>query len=197
MKLRFKPFMTAALFALGVVSTPALAQDAGWFVGAGGGLSKVDDGCPGGVVPGFTCDDKDASWRVFGGYQFNANFGYELGYANLGKTTQSAAGVGSATFEAKAFEMTLVLTIPISEQYSFYGKWGIFRWDLDRIIVGVGASTTKTSGKDTTYGLGVKYNFTKSVALRVEWQRYFDVGDPDTTGRSDVDVSGVSVVFKF
>lgn len=197
MKLRFKPFLTAALFALGVISTPALSQDAGWFAGLGGGLSKFDDGCPGGAVPGFTCDDRGASWRIFGGYQFNANFGYELGYANLGETTQSTAGVGSDTFEAKAFEMTLVVTIPFNQWYSLYGKWGIFRWDLDRTTVGAGAGTTSTSGKDKTFGLGVKYNFAKNIALQMEWQRYLDVGDPGTTGRSNVDDYGVSVVFKF
>lgn len=190
--------MTAALFALGVLSTPALSQDAGWFVGAGGGLSKFDDGCTGIVTgPGTTCDDRGTAWKVFGGYQFNANFGYELGYADLGETTRSFAGIGSVTFEAKVYEMTLVATIPIDQQFSFYGKWGLFHWDFDRTIVGTGAGTTNTSGRDTTYGLGLKYNFTKNVALRMEWQRYFDVGDPDTTGRTTVDVSGVSVVFKF
>jgi len=196
MKLRFRPFLTAALFALGVLSTPALSQDSGWFVGGGGGLSKFTDGCPSGVTAGASCDDRGNSWRVFGGYQFNANFGYELGYADLGKVTQSTA-TESASFKAKTYEMVLVITLPINQWYSFYGKYGIFHWDVDRNIDGAGAGTASANGKDTTAALGLKYNISKKFALKLEWQRYLDVGDPGITGRTNIDDYGLSVVYSF
>lgn len=196
MILRFKPFLAAALFAFGALSTPALSQDAGWFIGGGGGISKFDDGCPGGVAPGFSCDDKGNSWRVFGGYQFNANFGYELGYADLGKSTLSTA-TSSASFKAKTYEMVFVITLPFNQWYSFYAKWGIFHWDVDRTVDGAGAGTASANGKDTTAGLGLKYNFTKSIELKMEWQRYYDVGDPSITGRTNINDYGLSVAYKF
>lgn len=197
MRLRFRPFLTAALLALGGVSAPALSQDSGWFIGAGGGLSKFKDGCTVVGGPGISCDDDGTTWRAFGGYQFNSNFGFELGYADLGEATQEPVGGGSTTFEAKVYEMTLVGTVPLGEQFSVYGKWGFFHWDADRTIVGVGAGTASTSGKDITYGFGVKYNFTRSLALRMEWQRYKDIGDVNFTGVSDVDVFGVNLLLKF
>jgi OOP family OmpA-OmpF porin len=46
-------------------------------------------------------------------------------------------------------------------------------------------------------GLGGQYNLSKSVGLRVEWERYFKVGDQDTTGETDVDLISAGVVFKF
>jgi len=199
MRLRFTPILLAALIAFGVASTPAQSQsqDAGWFLGASGGIAKVRDGCPGVTVPGSTCDDSDTAWRVFGGYQFNSYFGYELGYADLGEVTQSVAGVGSATFETKAVDMALVLTLPIDPQLALYGKWGIFYWELDRTITGVGAGTTEATGTDITYGFGIKYSLTRNFALRMEWQRYRDVGDAATTGTSNVDVASLGIAFKF
>ncbi|MGH8660557.1 MAG: outer membrane beta-barrel protein [Burkholderiales bacterium] len=190
--------MIAALIALGVASTPALSQsqDAGWIFGAAGGSSKFKDGCPGVLAPGSTCDDKDVAWKVFAGYQFNNYFGFEFGYADLGEVTQSTAGT-TATFEATGIEMVLVATIPIDQQFSLFAKWGLFSWELDRTIVGAGAGTTESSGKEITYGFGVKYNFTRNIALRLEWQRYMDVGDVSTTGISHVDVGLFGIAFKF
>ena len=197
MKLQLKPFLTAALFVLGGLSTPALSQGAGWFVGLGAGATKFDDSCPGGAVVGFTCDDNGTSWRAFGGYQFNENFGYELGYANLGKTTQSTAGVSADTFETTVFEASLVITLPINQWYAVYGKGGIYRWELDRTTTGTVAGTSNSSGTDTTVGLGMAYHFNKKMALKVEWQRYLDAGFPNAAGTTNVDDYSVRVVFKF
>lgn len=199
MTLRCKAFLIAALIALGFASMPAFSQsqDAGWILGAAGGTSKYRDGCPGVLAPGSTCDDKDIAWKVFGGYQFNSYFGFEFGYADLGEVKQSATGVGTATFETTGIEMVLVATLPINQQFGLFAKWGLFSWQLDRTITGTGAGTTEASGKELTYGFGVKYNFTRSIALRLEWQRYMDVGDVSTTGISDVDVGLFGIAFKF
>lgn len=198
MSLRCKPFLIAALIALGVSSTPALAQsqDAGWILGAAGGTSKFKDGCPGVLAPLTSCDDKDVAWKVFGGYQFNSYFSFELGYVDLGEVKQSAPGV-EATFEGTGIETVLVATLPIDQQFALFAKWGLFSWELDRTITGTGAGTTEASGKEITYGFGVKYNFTRSIALRLEWQRYMDVGDQSTTGISHVDVGLLGIAFKF
>jgi opacity protein-like surface antigen len=45
-------------------------------------------------------------------------------------------------------------------------------------------------------GLGAQYNLSKSVGLRAEWERYFEVGD-NTTGEMDIDLISVGVVYKF
>lgn len=45
-------------------------------------------------------------------------------------------------------------------------------------------------------GIGGAWNINQNFALRVEYQRYFDVGDDEKTGESDVDVLNLSVLFK-
>jgi OmpA-OmpF porin, OOP family len=195
MNLRPKPLLAVAMFVLGVVSTPALSQDAGWFIGGTGGVVDAKQGCPQTPIAGFTCDDTSTGWRAFGGYRFAPYFGYELGYADLGKVTQTLAGVGSATLEPTAIDVVLFVALPLGQDFSFFVKGGVFRWDLD--VKSPGAATTSSHGQDTTYGYGLHYNFTRNFALRLEWQKYLDIGDVNTTGRSDIEVISAGFVFKF
>jgi len=198
MNLRFKPFFTAALVALGVASAPALSQqETGWYAGLSVGQSKAKDACTGTAFTGITCDDSDTAFSIFGGYQVNRNLGLELGYVDLGEATASGLGA-TASAKSKGFELLGVGTYPINQQFDVYGKLGFFRWDLDLSASGPGGSISLSeSGTDLTYGFGVKYSFTKNVGMRVQWQRYNDIGKEATTGTSDVDVISVGVVFKF
>jgi len=193
MTLQFRPLFAAAMFVLGAASAPALAQDSGWFIGAGGGISKYKSGCAALVTPG-TCDDNGNYWRVFGGYQFNSYFGYEMGYGDLGELTRTTTGVGSDNVEAKVLEAVLVLTIPLVDSFSVYAKYGIYSFDADRTVTG--AATVNAKGREMTYGFGAKYDLTKNIALRAEWQHFFDVGDSGT-GTFDVNAGLIGIVFKF
>lgn len=193
MNLRPKPLLAVAMFAFAVVSTPALSQDAGWFIGGTGGAVDAKQGCPGGPIAGFSCDDTSTGWRAFGGYRFNPYFGYEIGYADLGKITQTLAGFAPATFESTAIDVVLFVALPIGQDFSFFVKGGVFRWDVDS----PGFATTSSHGEDTTYGFGMHYNLTRNLALRLEYQKYNDVGDTATTGQTHIDVTSVGLVLKF
>ena len=45
--------------------------------------------------------------------------------------------------------------------------------------------------------LGLKYDFTKNVGARMEWQRYSNIGNDSTTGQGDVNLYSIGIVFKF
>jgi OOP family OmpA-OmpF porin len=49
----------------------------------------------------------------------------------------------------------------------------------------------------TTYGIGVSYNVSKTVAVRGEFERFLKLGDANTTGEGDVNLLSVGVVAKF
>jgi len=193
-----KTTIAALLAASGlVVSSAAMAQakpaDTGWYAGVSVGQSSSSDACNGVSGPGVSCDDKDTAFKIFGGYQINRNFGAELGYTDLGKVEAKGGGV-TASVEAKAFELVGVGRFPINNQFSIYGKLGLYRADSKgRSNVGVSADETNT---DLTYGVGVQYNFTGNLGVRGEWQRYSSVGGGDI-GDSDVDVLSVGLVYKF
>jgi OOP family OmpA-OmpF porin len=45
-------------------------------------------------------------------------------------------------------------------------------------------------------GVGAAWNINESFTLRVEYQKFFDIGDDEKTGESDVDVINFAVLFK-
>jgi len=186
-----------ALLTLVAASTPALAQDSGWYGGLGLGMSTAKGACDGVVGPGISCDEKSTAFKILGGYQVNQNFAVELGYTDLGKVEASFAGFGSVSIAASGFEVLAVGMTPINQQWSMYGKAGFFRWDVD-FNDGTGLlGSASASGSDLTYGFGVKYNLAKNSALRVEYQQYNDVGDFNTTGTADVTVMSISLIHRF
>lgn len=192
-----RQFLTAASFALGAVPTVALAQDANWFVGFGIGQMKTDGACPVNAAPGTDCEEKNTSWKIVGGYQFNTYLGVELGLDDFGNLPASVSGIGSASVSFRIFELTLVGTLPLSQRTSVYAKAGIFQWNADYDFEVGNSAFGDASGKDYTYGLGVKYQLTRNTALRLEWQRYNNVGDPATTGKFNADVLGAGAVLSF
>ena len=194
--------LTGLVAATTGISPLASAQDAGFYAGAAVGQSRAKDACEGVTI---ACDDKDTGWKVFGGYQFNKNFGAEVGYVDLGKATANGVITGvavSADAKVKGFEVLGVGTLPIANNFSAYGKLGFFRWDLDVSATGAisGFSATVSAsetGTDFTFGLGLKYDFAKNIGARLEWQRYNDIGKESTTGKSDADLLSLGIVFKF
>ena len=189
---------TGLVAATACISPLAFAQDSGWYVGASAGQSKAKDSCPNSIPVGVSCDDTSGAYGVFGGYQFNKYLGAELGYTDLGEVTASGLGT-TETIKVKGIELLGVGTFPINPQFEVYGKVGVFFWDLKDSCAGTlcGFSSQSDTGTDLTYGLGAKFNFTKNVGVRVQYQRYKDIGNEATTGKDDVDVISVGVVFKF
>lgn len=179
-------------------SASAAAQDAGFYVGGALGQAQVDLDCTGAT----TCDDKDTSWKIFAGYQFNRNFALEVGYVNLGEAVVSGPappfGTASVKFESTAFELVGIGLLPIVDRFSIYGKLGLYRADTDAdvSVSGLGSTTVSDSNADLTFGLGLRYDFTRNLGIRAEWQRYGDVAAEDF-GESDIDVISIGLHWKF
>ena len=163
------------------------------FIGASIGQSTLDISCPAGA----SCDDTDTAWKVFGGLEVNEYLSMEVGYADLGEAKFSDA-TSSATAEVNGMTMALVGTYSVSPSFTLIGRGGmnILNLEVDAIDNGV-ASNDGDTDVAWSLGVGAQYNFTKSVGLRVEYERFFDVGDEDTTGEADVDLISAGVVFKF
>lgn len=176
---------------------PAFAQDTGFYIGGALGQAKVDVDCTGAT----SCDDKDTSWRIFGGYQFNRNFAIEAGYIDFGEASASGPtppfGTTSVTQEATAFDVVAVGMLPLMDRFSVFGKLGFYRADTDVSVTNtvLGSVSESDSNTDLTFGVGVRYDFTRNLAVRAEWQRYSDVGISDL--ESDVDVFSLGVLWRF
>lgn len=188
----------AATLAL-AISTPA---SAGFFdftlapyVGASAGVATTDSCIVG------SCDDSDTAWKIYGGLEVNEFISMEVGYVDLGEVEYSAPATG--TRGTHGMILQLVGTYAFTPQFTLIGRGGlnILNTEVDGAIANVMDATATTNTGDTdvswSVGLGAQYNFTPSVGLRVEWERFFEVGDPDSTREADIDMVTAGIVFKF
>jgi len=183
---RDRKVLLAAMLGATVMAAPAvsIAQargETGWYAGASIGQTKYKDTCTG-------CDDKDTAFKILGGYHINRTFGVELGYTDLGKSE----GAGQSV-KASAWEVVGIGAFPVANNFSVYGKLGVFRAETKGSAPGFSA---KEDNSDLTYGAGVQYDFSRDFGVRGEWQRYGKVGG-GAIGKSDIDVISVGVVWNF
>ncbi|MBI3228764.1 MAG: outer membrane beta-barrel protein [Burkholderiales bacterium] len=87
-------------------------------------------------------DDKPTGFKIYGGWNYNANFAVEAGYADFGSAKvnfSTNAGNGSAEAKVNAFYLAGKGTMPINEQFSAFGKLGVVRNKSDYSGRGFGA----------------------------------------------------------
>lgn len=196
--------MKKALFTLCTAATlasgSAVAADEGFYVAIDAGQSRAKDACTG-IPAGFSCKNTGTAVRIGGGYQFNNNVGAELSYGDYGsnKASGTVAGIPiAASLKASGFEAALVGLLPLSESFALTGKLGIANTKIKGQGVSggftVSASATSTTG---SYGIGMRYDLSKSVALRAQYEDLGKVGDAATTGKSKLTLLTLGLTFGF
>lgn len=188
--LRFAAAMASAL----ALSTPA---SAGFFdftlapyLGASVGQATSDVTCPAAT----SCDDSDLAWKIYGGLEVNEYISMEFGYADMGEVEYTGAQTG--TREVDGVTMRLLGTYALSPNFSLLASGGLNILQADV----KGSTIADDTDVAWSLGLGAQYKLTESVGLRVEWERYFEVGSSSFnggTGEADIDLISAGVTFKF
>ena len=144
-------------------------------------------GMPSGVTG---CKDTAGLFRAAIGGQFTPMWGMEVSYGGLGK----ASAGSSVDWQIYALQVSGTVTYPLSSTFSLIGKLGIARPDLK--LTGGGNSISETD-TNLAFGIGAQYDFTKSVAIRVQYENLGTVGNADTTGTSKVGLLSAGIVLGF
>jgi len=185
---------SAALLA----TSAGYAQSGGWmggrmdtnlYLGANAGQSRFSKSCDN--VP-VSCDDKDTGWKAFAGYRFHPNVAVEAGYFDLGRASAGGGGV-FAEAKVRGWELTGLAIFPVVDRFDVYARLGVSRSRVS--ISGTGGSVSDNS-TDVTFGLGAQYSLARNLGIRAEWQRYDGIGG-DNTGKDDLDLFSIGVLFKF
>lgn len=198
------PFVSAGAF--------AQAQEGGYYyggLGVGAARAKLDAEAitreqAGVTASGFERDDRDTTYKVFGGYQLNRNLGIELGYFRLGSfgfnANTTPAGTLAARSSLQGVNLDLVGTLPLSERWAALGRVGAQYARTRTTLNGTGAAAVLNgtpSERKTNYkvGAGLQYAFSPSFLVRGEVDRY-RVSDA-VNHRLNVDTLSLSLVFPF
>lgn len=150
-------------------------------------------------------DESDVGYKAYLGYSFTPHFALEGGYVNLGSADYKATFTGgNAKVDWKSHGMFVqaVGRAPMGDAFALLGKGGVYFSESEATVKATGpgiSASGKNSKNEVNFviGMGGEYAFNKSTALRVEWERFLNVGDKDTTGEGDVDLITVGVAFKF
>lgn len=185
-----KVFAMALIF--GATVSPALAD--GFYGALDFGQAKAKDACTGLPAGTTGCKDTAPVYRIAGGYQFAPMWGAEVSYAGYGKESAGTLGALSVDWQLSGLQVSGTGTFPLGNDFSLIGKLGLARTEIK--LTGGGASVSSTNTK-FAYGIGAQYDFTKSVAVRAQYEDLGTVGDTNTTGTSKVTLLSAGVVLKF
>jgi OOP family OmpA-OmpF porin len=201
------------LTALAVIaSTFAQAQDTGWYAGANVGRTKakIDDAriTSGMLGAGFTSpsiddDNRNVGFKVFAGYEFNRYFSLEGGYFNLGHfgyTATTSAGTLNGDIRIQGLNFDPVLSLPFTHKFSGFVRAGVTYAQSKDAFNGTGAVLVldpdpKKETFNYQFGGGLQYDFTKSVGMRVEAERY-RINDA-VGNKGDIDMLSLGLLVRF
>jgi OOP family OmpA-OmpF porin len=197
-------------------SAYAASDDSFWYVGGNIGKSrtKIDDDKitsalqAAGLPSTISDSDRDTAFKLLGGYKFNKNFAVEGGYFDLGQFSYTAttippalAGTLSGNARINGLNIDAVGFLPITEKFSAFARVGLTYAQVKDSFSSTGAVATPANpspSKDSAnykFGLGVQYDFTESLAMRVEAERYRIDDAIGNTG--DVDMYSLGLVYRF
>lgn len=166
--------LVSALAASGL-ALPAAAQ---WYAGGGLGVANGSLGGSSGALALTARDSRSTSFKLLGGYQFTPNWGLEMQFADLGRVGYSAcngAVCGSGNAALRQWSMAAVGTLPLSNNYYLMAKLGATRNQVrggDFCAGAVCASGAGSSRSDLLSGIGIGYNFSPRVSLRLEYENF-------------------------
>jgi len=202
---------TLGLVGCAVMSSPsAMADDAFWYLGGNIGQSraKIDDARITAQLPGsvsISDNNSDTAYKLFAGYQFNKNFAVEGGYFNLGKfgytATTVPAGSLTGNIKLQGLNIDAVGMLPLADKFSVFGRLGLQYAQAKDEFSSSGAvpvPTISNPSKDVANykaGLGLQYDFNRSLGMRVEAERYRINDAVDNKG--DINMYSVGLVYRF
>jgi OOP family OmpA-OmpF porin len=190
-----------------------MADESGWYGGIGIGKSREWNHHPritnqllgsGLITNSISDDSRDTGYKLFAGKKINKNFAVEAGYFDLGKfgftATTTPPGSLTGTIKLRGVNADVLGIVPITEKFSAFGRLGVQYAQAKDTFRGTGAVAVlnpSPSKSDTNikYGVGVQYDFTDSLAMRGEWERY-RINDA-VGNRGNIDMLLVGLVYTF
>ena len=208
-KTRHPRASTAAVFlALSLGAAAAHADGGATYAGFGFGGSQSSGWCS--DVNGPQCDDSGRVGKLYLGHEYGKHLAVEAFYAYLGRTSGTDTTQGSpirADAKYQAVGLSALGLWPVCDGLSVFGKAGLAAVQMRlnaMTATGTSGTAINTSG-NLLLGLGLRWNAIDNVVFRLEWERYFDVGGVPVhagttrldTGKSDLDVLGVGIEYRF
>lgn len=154
-------------------------------------------------------DDEATTWSVQAGYRFSRYLAAELAYHNLGtlreyqpeRTLNSVIPVMipemAAEMESRGASFALVGQLPLTDLWSIYVRaGGLFVEQEVQYRSGTSRFNDTYDSEVLLYGLGTQVDLGKHWSVRLDFQRFDDMGKGNGIGQSDTDALTLNVLFR-
>jgi OOP family OmpA-OmpF porin len=211
--MKYKKFLAGAL---ACAATVALAQaqpatQSPWYFGVSAGSSTSnspdsDAAVTGATTNAYTKNKTSTGYKIVLGKQLNKNLAVEFGYVDLGSfEVKNTVNNGTATSTSKHAGVTAMAVgiAPATDRLSFMGKIGLMASSSKADIATTGSVTVSGARSATVsegnlaYGLGVQYDFSKTMSVRAEYDVYAGLRAAANWDRRDVNLLSLGLVVKF
>lgn len=138
---------------------------AGWYpagnryIGLNAGRADLGGNCL------INCDNNVDAYSIYTGGMWNKNFGLELGATDFRDFTRGLGAVSAYGFSIKA-----VGVLPLSQSLSAFAKAGTIYGRTQGSLDGLNPGA-RDSGWGSTYGVGVSFDVTPSLAAVLEYDQ--------------------------
>lgn len=177
------------------------------------------------AYPALSCESTSTTLKAILGFQSNRWFGIEFGYADLGKAKASATSTGvvcnptcgpwqytvNDTIKSKGFEFVGVGTIPLDEDLSLLGKFGLLHWTVTGSgalsgAVPAGYTTlmpvpavygATDTGNSAIVGIGLKFKLGEKFVARGEYEATPAKIGTAATGQTKLQIFSASLLYLF
>ena len=171
-------------------------------VGAGNFDTSLAGAGATGIASSF--DDTDTAYKLQLGYQFNPNFAIEGGWVDLGRGVYSGSYIGGTAggrWKASGWNLAALGIMPLGPSFSLFAKAGTIDAKVERSLNASGPAAAASGSVSSTdwkanYGVGAMYSVNPKLGLRLEWERFHDLGN-GPAGQGNVDLWSVGVAYKF
>jgi hypothetical protein len=141
----------------------------------------------------------DNGYQLKLGYKYSRYFSVEGQFNDFARAPADAFGAPgnlASAFRGTGFGIDTIATLPIW-RFSFYGRLGAYRGDARSPFSTYSTSLLDNSrGTRWRYGLGMRYDITKSLGIQAELERYSPLGSP-FSGELESELFSVGVKWRF
>lgn len=132
-----------------------------------------------GVVSDTTAGGRRANAKIFGGYEFDRNWGIEAGFTRfrtseftaLNWSPDGAYEFAQGRMKTSRAYLAGKYAVPINEKFSAYGKLGLSHSE-SKVSAPLPGWNFRVSDTGLYAGLGAQYKLTRDIAAVVEYERY-------------------------
>jgi len=148
----------------------------------------------------FEYQDAASSSSLYGGYQQNEYFSFQVEYQDeisLGIDSIFASSslwfpeANAADFDSNALLLSGISSYQLNDHGTLYLKGGVFNWEVESDLFDINDDRLQqTRGTDIFFGLGANYDLNTRFGISAEWERFQMEED-------DIDLLSTKLKFKF